>query len=134
MVAYHESGHALVAELAPGADRVSKISIIPRAVAALGYTQQLPTEDCYLMTRSELVTRIHVLLGRRVAEEMIFSGASTGSQNDLQEATQIARTMVTQFGMSEKIGLVSFEGTPFDSPRPDPRIKGIQRQHRTLDR
>jgi len=64
------------------------------------------------MTRSELVTRIHVLLGRRVAEEMIFSGVSTGAQNDLQEATEIARTMVTQFGMSEKIGLVSFEGTP----------------------
>ena len=64
------------------------------------------------MTRSELVTRIHVLLGRRVAEGMIFSGVSTGAQNDLQEATEIARTMVTQFGMSEKIGLVSFEGTP----------------------
>jgi cell division protease FtsH len=113
---------------------VSKISIIPRAVAALGYTQQPPTEDRYLITRSELVTRIHVLLGRRIAEEMIFSGVSTGAQNDLQEATEIARTIVTQFGMSEKIGLVSFERTPFDSPRPDPRIKGIQRQHRTLDR
>lgn len=109
-VAYHESGHAIVAELVPGADPVSKISIIPRGLAALGYTQQLPTEDRYLMTRSELLARIHVLLGGRVAEEMIFRDVSTGAQNDLQKATEIARTMVTQFGMSEKIGLVSLEG------------------------
>jgi len=109
-VAYHESGHALVAELVPGADPVSKISIIPRGVAALGYTQQLPTEDRYLMTRSELMGRIYVLLGGRVAEEMIFGDVSTGAQNDLQRATEIARTMVTQFGMSEKLGLASLEG------------------------
>jgi cell division protease FtsH len=109
-VAYHESGHALVAELVPGADPVSKISIIPRGVAALGYTQQLPTEDRYLMTRSELMGRIYVLLGGRVAEEMIFGDISTGAQNDLQRATEIARTMVTQFGMSEKLGLASLEG------------------------
>jgi cell division protease FtsH len=109
-VAYHESGHAIVAELVPGADPVSKISIIPRGLAALGYTQQLPTEDRYLMTRSELLARIHFLLGGRVAEEMIFRDVSTGAQNDLQKATEIARTMVTQFGMSEKIGLVSLEG------------------------
>jgi cell division protease FtsH len=115
-VAYHEAGHALVAELVPGADPVNKISIIPRGVAALGYTQQLPTEDRYLMTRSELLARIHVLLGGRVAEEMIFGDISTGAQNDLQKATEIARTMVTQFGMSEKLGLVALEGprtTPF---------------------
>jgi cell division protease FtsH len=109
-VAYHESGHALVAELIPGTDPVSKISIIPRGMAALGYTQQLPTEDRYLMTRSELLARIHVLLGGRVAEEMVFGDVSTGAQNDLQRATEIARTMVTQFGMSEKLGLVSLEG------------------------
>jgi cell division protease FtsH len=109
-VAYHESGHALVAELVPGADPVSKISIIPRGVAALGYTQQLPTEDRYLLTRSELLARIYVLLGGRVAEEMVFGDVSTGAQNDLQRATEIARTMVTQFGMSEKLGLVSLEG------------------------
>jgi len=109
-VAYHESGHALVAELVPGADPVSKISIIPRGIAALGYTQQLPTEDRYLMTRSELLARIHVLLGGRVAEEIVFNDISTGAQNDLQRATEIARTMVTQFGMSEKLGLVSLEG------------------------
>jgi cell division protease FtsH len=109
-VAYHESGHALVAELVPGADPVSKISIIPRGMAALGYTQQMPTEDRYLMTKSELLSRVYVLLGGRVAEEMIFNDVSTGAQNDLQRATEIARTMVTQFGMSEKLGLVSLEG------------------------
>ena len=117
-VAYHESGHALVAELVPGADPVNKISIIPRGVAALGYTQQLPTEDRYLMTRSELLARVYVLLGGRVAEEMIFQDVSTGAQNDLQQATAIARTMVTQFGMSERLGLVALEGarTPMFLP------------------
>ncbi|MDP2601498.1 MAG: ATP-dependent zinc metalloprotease FtsH [Deltaproteobacteria bacterium] len=110
IVAYHESGHALVAELVPGADPVSKISIIPRGVAALGYTSQLPTEDRYLMTRSELLARICVLLGGRVAEEIVFNDISTGAQNDLQRATEIARTMITQFGMSEKLGFVSLEG------------------------
>ena len=109
-VAYHESGHALLAELVPGADPVSKISIIPRGIAALGYTTQLPTEDHYLLTRSELVARIDVLLGGRVAEEIVFGEISTGAQNDLQRATEIARTMVTQFGMSEKLGLATLEG------------------------
>ena len=120
-VAYHESGHALVAELVPGTDPVSKITIIPRGVAALGYTQQLPTEDRYLMTRSELLARIYVLLGGRVAEEMIFGDISTGAQNDLQKATEIARTMVTQFGMSERLGLVALEGqrTPLFLPSAD---------------
>jgi cell division protease FtsH len=120
IVAYHESGHALVAELVPGADPVAKISIIPRGIAALGYTQQLPTEDRYLMTRSELMGRIYVLLGGRVAEEMVFGDISTGAQNDLQRATEIARTMVTQFGMSEKLGLVALEGprTPLFLPIP----------------
>jgi cell division protease FtsH len=119
-VAYHESGHAIVAELVPGADPVAKISIIPRGIAALGYTQQLPTEDRYLMTRSELLARIQVLLGGRVAEEIIFGDVSTGAQNDLQKATEIARTMVTQFGMSEKVGLVTLEGprTPLFLPVP----------------
>jgi cell division protease FtsH len=111
IVAYHESGHALVAELVPGADPVSKISIIPRGIAALGYTSQLPTEDRYLMTRSELLARICVLLGGRVAEEVVFGDISTGAQNDLQRATEIARTMITEFGMSDKLGLASLEGT-----------------------
>jgi cell division protease FtsH len=110
IVAYHESGHALVAELVPGADPVAKISIIPRGIAALGYTTQLPTEDRYLMTRSELLARICTLLGGRVAEEIVFGDISTGAQNDLQRATEIARTMITQFGMSEKLGLASLEG------------------------
>ena len=110
IVAYHESGHALMAELVPGADPVSKISIIPRGIAALGYTTQLPTEDRYLMTRSELLARINVLLGGRVAEEIVFGDVSTGAQNDLQRATEIARTMITQFGMSEKLGLAALEG------------------------
>src|SRR6266567_4052827 len=114
------STSALVAELVPGADPVSKISIIPRGIAALGYTTQLPTEDRYLMTRSELLARIYVLLGGRVAEEIIFGDISTGAQNDLQKATEIARTMITQFGMSEKLGLVALEGprTPMFLPVP----------------
>jgi cell division protease FtsH len=99
-----------LAELVPGADPVSKISIIPRGIAALGYTSQLPTEDRYLMTRSELLARICVLLGGRVAEEIVFGDISTGAQNDLQRATEIARTMITQFGMSEELGFVSLEG------------------------
>jgi cell division protease FtsH len=124
-IAYHESGHALMAELVPEADPVSKVSIIPRGLAALGYTQQLPTEDRYLMTRSELLARVSVLLGGRVAEEMIFGDVSTGAQNDLQRATEIARTMITQFGMSEKLGLVSFEGprTPVFLPIPTQTTK-----------
>lgn len=107
--AFHESGHALVAEFLPNADKVHKISIIPRGVAALGYTLQLPTEDRYLMTKSELLDRLAVLLGGRVAEEIVFNEISTGAQNDLQRATEIARSMVKEFGMSEKLGLVTFE-------------------------
>jgi cell division protease FtsH len=86
----------------------------------LGYTQQTPTEDRYLLTRSELLARVYVLLGGRVAEEMIFDDVSTGAQNDLQRATEIARTMVTQFGMSAKLGVVSLEGprTPLFLPLP----------------
>lgn len=110
-VAYHESGHALLAELVAGADPVSKISIIPRGIAALGYTTQLPTEDRYLMTHSELLARICVLLGGRAAEEIVFGDVSTGAQNDLQRATEIARMMITQFGMNETVGLASLEGS-----------------------
>jgi cell division protease FtsH len=108
-IAYHEAGHALVAESRVHADRVSKISIIPRGVAALGYTQQLPTEDRYLLKKSELLDRLDVLLGGRVAEEIVFGDVSTGAQNDLQRATDMARLMVTQYGMSERLGLVTFE-------------------------
>jgi cell division protease FtsH len=109
IVAFHESGHAIVAESVPHADPVHKVSIIPRGIAALGYTQQQPTEDRYLMTRSELLDRLAVLLGGRVAEELVFEEISTGAQNDLQRASDIARAMVTEYGMSERLGLVSYE-------------------------
>ncbi|RJQ77484.1 MAG: ATP-dependent metallopeptidase FtsH/Yme1/Tma family protein [Desulfobacteraceae bacterium] len=109
IVAFHESGHAIVAESVEHADPVHKISIIPRGIAALGYTQQQPTEDRYLLTRSELIDRLAVLLGGRVAEELVFNEISTGAQNDLQRASDIARAMVVQYGMSERLGLVSYE-------------------------
>ncbi len=109
IVAYHESGHAIVASTLPHMDPVRKISIIPRGIGALGYTQQLPTEDRYLMTRSELEDRMCVLLGGRVAEELAFGDISTGAQDDLQKATDIALSMVTQYGMSETLGLRTFE-------------------------
>ncbi|HVI89403.1 MAG TPA: AAA family ATPase [Dongiaceae bacterium] len=108
-IAYHEAGHAIVAESRPCADRVSKISIIPRGVAALGYTQQTPTEDRYLLKQSELLDRLDVLLGGRVAEQIAFGDVSTGAQNDLQRATDMARQMITQFGMSEQLGLATYE-------------------------
>ncbi len=109
IVAFHESGHAIVAESVEHADPVHKISVIPRGIAALGYTQQQPTEDRYLMTRSELLDRLAVLLGGRVAEELVFEEISTGAQNDLQRATDIARSMVTEYGMSDRLGLVAYE-------------------------
>ena len=109
IVAFHESGHAIVAESVEHADPVHKISIIPRGIAALGYTQQQPTEDRYLMTRSELLDRLAVLLGGRVAEEQVFGEISTGAQNDLLRATDIARSMVTEYGMSDLMGLVTYE-------------------------
>ena len=108
-VAYHETGHALVAISLPGSDQVQKISIIPRGVAALGYTLQLPTEDRFLMTKSELENKIAVLLGGRIAEEMIFGEASTGAQNDLVKTTDIAKSMVKAYGMSEKLGTITLE-------------------------
>jgi cell division protease FtsH len=109
IVAFHESGHAIVAESVKYADPVHKISIISRGIAALGYTQQRPTEDRYLMTRSELLDRLAVLLGGRVAEELVFGDVSTGAQNDLQRATDIVRSMVTEYGMSDRLGLVTYE-------------------------
>jgi cell division protease FtsH len=109
IIAFHESGHAIVAETVQYADPVHKISIIPHGVAALGYTQQQPTEDRYLMTRSELLDRLAVFVGGRVAEELAFGEISTGAQNDLQRATDIARSMVTEYGMSDRLGLVTYE-------------------------
>ncbi len=109
IVAYHEAGHAIVAETLPNTDVVHKISIVPRGIAALGYTVQLPTEDRYLMTRSELEDRLAVLLAGRVTEELFFGDVSTGAQNDLTRATDIARAMVKEYGMSGKMGLMTYE-------------------------
>jgi cell division protease FtsH len=104
-VAYHEVGHALVAAYSKGADPVHKISIIPRGRAALGYTMQLPTDDRFLMTRSQLLDRIRGMLGGRAAEEVIFNEVTTGAENDLEHATALARQMVCLFGMSDSVGL-----------------------------
>ncbi len=110
-VAYHEAGHALVAESRTTADKVAKISIIPRGIGALGYTQQQPTEDRYLLKHGELLDRMDVLLGGRGAELLVFRELSTGAQNDLQRATDLARQMVTRYGMSETLGPATFEST-----------------------
>ncbi|MDI9607685.1 MAG: ATP-dependent zinc metalloprotease FtsH [Atribacterota bacterium] len=104
IVAYHEAGHALVARALPNADPVHKVSIIPRGNMALGYTLQLPTEDRYLLSKQELLDRLAVLLGGRVAEEVVFKDATTGAQDDLKRATEIAREMVCEYGMSEILG------------------------------
>jgi cell division protease FtsH len=109
IVAHHEAGHALVAELRPNADHVAKISIIPRGIAALGYTRQQPSEDRYLLTHAELLDRLDVMVGGRVAVEVIFGDSSTGAHDDLQRATDLARDMVARFGMSESIGLAAHE-------------------------
>jgi cell division protease FtsH len=106
-VAYHESGHALVAYSLPNTDPVHKVSIIPRGLAALGYTMQRPDGDRYLMTKSELESRIQVLLAGTIAEEIIYHDISTGAQNDLERATEIARSMVMEYGMS-RLGRVNF--------------------------
>jgi cell division protease FtsH len=110
IVAYHESGHAIVASVLPGLDPVHKISIVARGFGALGYTMQLPLEDRYLLTRTDLLNQLSVLLGGRSAEEIVFGEVTTGAQNDLQRATDIARAMVTEFGMSETLGAVNYNG------------------------
>jgi cell division protease FtsH len=125
-VAHHELGHALVGLALSGSHSLRKVSIIPRGIAALGYTIQVPTEDRFLMTRQELVDRIATLLGGRVAEELIFQEVSTGAQDDLLKATEIARSMVTSYGMSESLGPVSFDdgkASPFLETGPS-RVRG----------
>ena len=124
-VAYHEMGHALVALSLPGTEVVHKVSIIPRGVGALGYTIQRPTEDRFLMTRAELEDKMAVLLGGRAAETIVFHQLSTGAADDLAKVTDIARTMVTQYGMDEKLGNVAYERqrSPFlGSPTAEPWI------------
>jgi cell division protease FtsH len=107
-VAYHETGHALVAAFTATAEKVHKISIVPRGIGSLGFTMQLPTEDRYLMSKTELLEKIDVLLGGRAAEELTFGEITTGAQNDLQKATNIARSMVTLYGMNEKLGHATY--------------------------
>ncbi len=109
VVAYHEAGHALMAELLPSQDPVRKVSIVPRGPGALGYTIQQPREDRYLMSRQEILDRLVVLLGGRVAEELTVGEISTGAQDDLLNATDLARRMVRELGMSDTIGLLSFD-------------------------
>ncbi|MFA6842180.1 MAG: ATP-dependent zinc metalloprotease FtsH [Defluviitoga tunisiensis] len=108
VVAYHELGHAILATFLPNSDPVHKVTIIPRGYAALGYTLQLPTEDKYLISKSEILDDLVVLLGGRAAEEIVFKDITTGAENDLKRATQIARKVVAELGMSEKIGPVSW--------------------------
>src|SRR5262247_29405 len=110
IVAYHESGHAIVATTIPGLDPVHKISIVQRGFGALGYTMQLPLEDRYLMQRRDLLNQLAVLLGGRTAEEIALGEISTGAQNDLQRATDIARAMVTEWGMSDAVGAINYDG------------------------
>jgi cell division protease FtsH len=109
-VACHESGHALVAQLVPHGDPVSKVSIVPRSRGALGYTLQMPAEDRYLLTVEELEDRLAVMLGGRAAEKIVFGTISTGASDDIQRATDLARRMVAEFGMSEKLGSVRYAG------------------------
>jgi ATP-dependent metalloprotease FtsH len=109
IVAHHEMGHALVALALPGTDPVQKVSIIPRGIAALGYTLQRPTEDRFLMSRSELANRMAVLLGGRAAENLVYAEVSTGVADDLARATDIARNMVVRFGMTAELGQVAYE-------------------------
>ncbi|HSN19232.1 MAG TPA: ATP-dependent zinc metalloprotease FtsH [Usitatibacter sp.] len=139
IAACHEAGHAVVAERRPAADKPVKVSIIPRGIAALGYTRQQPTEDRYLLQRGELLDRLDVLLGGRVAEELLCGDISTGAQNDLQRATDLAREMVTRYGMSEAVGLATYESAanPFLPPVSEaevPRRECSERVAQQIDR
>jgi len=125
IVAYHEAGHAIVGWMMPENDPVQKISIVPRGMSALGYTMNIPLEDRYLMTKNELLARICSLLGGRIAEQIIFNEISTGAQNDLEKVTSIAYNMVMVYGMSEKLGNLSF----FESNNPYYGSPGIDKKY-----
>src|SRR5262245_47660325 len=137
IVAYHESGHAIVASSLPGLDPVHKISIVQRGFGALGYTMQLPLEDRYLMQRGDLESQLAVLLGGRTAEEIALGEISTGAQNDLQRATDIARAMVTEFGMSDALGAINYDGNKrsrfLDLPIPAERGLYAEETAQTID-
>ncbi|HCM26185.1 MAG TPA: cell division protein FtsH [Treponema sp.] len=125
IVAFHETGHALVAGYTVGSDPVQKISIVPRGFGALGYTLQMPTEDRYLMTEEELLGKIDVLMGGRAAEDIVFEKISTGAANDLTKATDIARRMITDYGMSERfrnVALTQRGGSIMGSPSLEPSL------------
>jgi len=132
IVAYHESGHAIVGYFTEGADEVQKVSIVPRGIGALGYTLQMPLEDRYLMSKSELLGKIKGLLGGRAAEEIIIGEVSTGASNDLEKVAQLAKNMITVYGMSEKlpnISLVNNSGPGFLGYR-----QGIERRSEYLEK
>ena len=142
-VAYHECGHAICAAASPGADPVQKISIIPRGIGALGYTMQMPLEDRYLMSKAELLNRITVLYGGRAAEEIVFGDVTTGAYDDIRKATDLARRMVTEYGMSRRIGAVDYAGeraNPFGmvgygdagSPRSPETAEAIEQEVRGI--
>jgi cell division protease FtsH len=137
IVAYHESGHAVVASVLPDLDPVHKISIVQRGFGALGYTMQLPLEDRYLMTRGDLLSQLAVLLAGRTAEEIALGEISTGAQNDLQRATDIARAMVTEFGMSDALGAINYDGNKrarfLDIPMPQERGLHAEETARLID-
>jgi cell division protease FtsH len=137
IIAYHESGHAIVASALPGMDPVHKISIVARGFGALGYTMQLPTEDRYLMQKQDLLNQLAVLLGGRSAEEVALGEISTGAQNDLQRATDLARSMVTEWGMSERVGVVHFDpgrrNRFLDVPQPSERGAYSEETARVID-
>jgi cell division protease FtsH len=109
VVAFHEAGHALAALLTPGSDTIVKISIVPRGMGALGYLMQQPLEDRYLMSARELEDKLKVLFGGRAAEEIVFKEVSTGGASDLSRATEMARFMVTKYGMGKQVGLATYE-------------------------
>jgi len=136
IVAHHELGHAIVAMALPGTDPVQKISIIPRGIAALGYTMQVPTEERFLMRKTELNNRIATLLGGRAAEELVFNDISTGAHNDLSRATDMARSMVKEYGMSERLGQVYFahkRQPQFLNPMPEARGEYSDETARIID-
>ena len=128
IVAYHEMGHALVAMALPGVDPVHKVSIIPRGMGALGYTIQRPIEDRFLMTRDELENKMAVLLGGRAAEWLVFAHLSTGAADDLAKVTDIARAMVTRYGMSKRLGHLALEREP-NSFLGNEAMLGLKPQH-----
>jgi cell division protease FtsH len=133
-VAYHESGHAMAAELLPHADPVAKVSIVPHGRGALGYTMQMPTEDRYLLTREELEDRMAVMLGGRAAEQVFCGTISTGASDDIQRASELARRMVTEFGMSDKLGTVRYAGQQYQYlPGTESNVNASQDTQKLID-